>query len=164
LREVICNTSPIQYLHQLGLLHVLERLAKHVTVPPAVVDEIAAGRALGVDLPDLSGLDWVAVRSPAAASVLPLVTDLGPGETQVLALALEVPGAVAILDDGLARQAAKITGIPVIGTLGLLLEAKRSGLVEALEPLLDHLDALGFRVSASTRAAVLDLAGERAGI
>jgi len=92
------------------------------------------------------------------------VTDLGPGETEVLALALEVPGAVAILDDGLARQAAKITGIPVIGTLGLLLEAKRSGLVEALEPLLDHLDALGFRVSASTRAAVLDLAGERAGI
>jgi len=43
LPEVICNTSPLQYLHQLGLLHVLPALAGQVVVPPAVVDELAEG-------------------------------------------------------------------------------------------------------------------------
>jgi hypothetical protein len=52
LPEVICNTSPLQYLHQLELLHILPALAGRVTVPPAVLDEISAGQALGVNLPD----------------------------------------------------------------------------------------------------------------
>jgi len=53
LPEVICNTSPIQYLHQLGLLDLLPKLVKRVTVPPAVVEELAEGRAAGINLPDL---------------------------------------------------------------------------------------------------------------
>ena len=52
--EIICDTSPIQYLYQLKLLHILSALAQRVIVPPAVVDELAAGRALGVSLPNLS--------------------------------------------------------------------------------------------------------------
>lgn len=55
--DLICDTSPIQYLHQLELLHILPALGDRVLVPPAVVDEIAAGRSLGVDLPDLGHLD-----------------------------------------------------------------------------------------------------------
>ncbi len=160
--EVICNTSPIQYLYQLGLLHVLEQLTKRVTVPPAVVDELAAGRAAGVNLPDLSVLPWVSVKAPASAAVLPLVTDLGPGETEVLALALEMRDAVAVIDDGLARRVAQTLHIRFTGTLGLLLDAKRAGLLPAVALVLDQLDTLGFRVAASTRAAVLELAGEGA--
>jgi predicted nucleic acid-binding protein len=45
LPEVICNTSPLQYLHQLGQLNVIKALAGHLTVPPAVVAELAEGRA-----------------------------------------------------------------------------------------------------------------------
>jgi predicted nucleic acid-binding protein len=48
-------------------------------------------------------LDRISIRKPISAAVLPLVTDLEPGETEVMALALESPGAVIILDDGLAR-------------------------------------------------------------
>lgn len=59
--EVICNTSPIHYLHQLGLLYLLQVLAGRVIVPSAVVDGLAEGRALGVDLPDVSTLDWITI-------------------------------------------------------------------------------------------------------
>jgi predicted nucleic acid-binding protein len=104
LPEVICNTSPLQYLHQLGQLNVMKSLAGHLTVPPAVVAELAEGRARGVDLPDLSRLDWISVRSPLSSAASPLVTDLGPGETQVLMLALESLDAIVVLDDALARQ------------------------------------------------------------
>lgn len=113
-----------------------------------------------MNLPDPTDLEWVTVRRPAGAIVLPLVSDLGPGETEVLALALESPGAVAILDDALARQVAETLGIRLTGTLGVLLDAKRAGLVNAVEPLLDQLQALRFRLAAPTRAAVLELAGE----
>ena len=51
-------------------------------------------------------------------------------------------------------------GIRLTGTLGLLLDAKRAGLIPAVEPCLDHLQRLGFRISGHTRAVVLKLAGE----
>jgi hypothetical protein len=77
LPKAICDTSPLQYLHQLELLHVLPALTEGVVVPPAVVDELATGRALRVNLPDVGELDWISVRSPISAAALPLVTDRG---------------------------------------------------------------------------------------
>ncbi len=158
--EVICNTSPLQYLHQLDLLHVLQALTDHIIVPPAVVQELAVGRTQGVNLPDPTALEWVTVRQPASAPALPLVTDLGPGETEVLALALESTDVVVILDDALARQVAATLDVRFRGTLGLLLDAKQAGLVSTIAPLLDQLQALRFRLSSHTREAILALAGE----
>jgi hypothetical protein len=83
LPEIISNTSPLQYLHQLGVLNVLPNLVTTVTVPPAVEEELAAGRALGLNLPDLQNLGWITVRRPSSSVALPLVTDLGPGEREV---------------------------------------------------------------------------------
>ncbi|MCD6298849.1 MAG: DUF3368 domain-containing protein [Deltaproteobacteria bacterium] len=93
-------------------------------------------------------------------AALPLVKDLGPGETQVLALALETANAVVILDDFLARQVAQSLKIKLMGTLGVLLDAKRAGLVSAVGPLLDKLQTLRFRLDPKTRSAVLKMAGE----
>lgn len=159
--EVISNTSPLQYLHQLGILHILPALAKRVTVPPAVVEELSVGRALGLNVPDPKGLDWVTIRGPLSAPVLPLIRDLGPGETQVLALGLETADSLVVLDDALARRVAQTLGLPLRGTLGLLLDAKRAGLVSHVVPLLDQLQALRFRLAPETRTAVLQLAGEQ---
>ncbi len=92
---------------------------------------------------------------------MPLVTDLGAGETQVLMLALESSDAVVVLDDALARQLAEVLGIRLTGTLGLLLDARRAGLIPALAPVLDQLQALRFRLAPHTRAVVLKLAGEK---
>ena len=95
--EVICNTSPLQYLHQIGLLHILPALAGRVIIPQAVVDELAQGRAAGLNLPDPSACGWVVIRRPVSVSALPLITDLGSGETEVLMLALESQDSVAVL-------------------------------------------------------------------
>ncbi|MDX1520877.1 MAG: DUF3368 domain-containing protein [Anaerolineae bacterium] len=158
--EVISDTSPLQYLHQLELLSILPALAEKIIVPPAVKEEIETGKALGINLPDMAELEWVTIRSPVSVAALPLVNDLGPGETEVLMLALERPGSVVVLDDALARQVAETLNLPLTGTLGLLLDAKRTGLVQTVTPLLDQLQALGFRLAAHTRGAVLKLAGE----
>ncbi len=100
--EVFSNTSPLQYLHQAGQLAILPALVGRVFVPPAVVAELSAGRAKGVDLPDVGNLIWVNVREPFSLPALPSMKDLGPGETEVLALALETQDAVVLLDDAVA--------------------------------------------------------------
>jgi predicted nucleic acid-binding protein len=160
LAELISNTSPLQYLHQLGQLELLRRLSERVIVPPAVVEELAAGKAAGFDVPVVSGLDWIMVRSPLGASAERLVADLGRGETQVLMLALESPRSVAVLDDAMARRVAITLGIKVTGTLGLLLDSKAAGFVPSVKLFLDRLEELGFWVSRRARILVLRRAGE----
>lgn len=158
--EVVSNTSPIQYLYQADLLGVLPDLYGSVTVPVAVALELAEGRARGVALPDLGSLSWVTVRSVRQPALLPLVTDLGPGEREVLALGAETPGSLILLDDALARRHARFLGLALTGTLGVLLKARRSGRIGPIAPILDRLDSLRFRLDATTRSSVLKLAGE----
>ncbi len=160
--EFICNTSPLQYLHQLGHLEILPRLLNRVIVPHSVLQELEAGLENGCDLPDLHSLPWLEIRRPISTPALPLASHLGPGESAVLALALESSDPAVILDDSLARQAAEHLHIPLIGTLGLLLNAKRVGLLPAIAPCLDRLNQLRFHVSSQTRIAVLRAAGEDA--
>jgi len=75
-------------------------------------------------------------------------------------LAGEIDDVVVVFDDGLARRVADQRRIPVIGTLGLLINAKRVGLVPSVKEQIDRLQAKRFRVSPLTRAAVLKLAEE----
>ena len=160
LPDVICNTSPVQYLHQLQLLSILPALAGRVIVPPAVIDELGEGRNRGMHLSDLTRLDWIEIRRPLSERAVPLVTNLGPGEAEVLMLALELDDAVVVLDDAFARRMAESLGLRLKGTLGLLLDAKREGLIPAIIPLLNQLQELRFRLAPYTRTAVLKLAGE----
>jgi len=56
LPDVICNTSPLQYLHQIGHLHLLPQLTGSVIVPNAVCDELHAWLAQGIELPEVTAL------------------------------------------------------------------------------------------------------------
>ena len=86
--------------------------------------------------------------------------DLGLGEKEVLALASEVVAPLVILDDSKARHFARQSGIVHTGTLGILLKAKKSGLLDRVTPVLDRLEVLRFRLDLQTRAYVKQLAGE----
>jgi len=160
LSELICDTTVVQYLHQLHLLHILPALGSPVILPEAVVVELEQGRAKGIDLPDLSALDWLAIRTASVKPRLSQAADLGPGESEVLWLAWERPNSIAVLDDAAARQQAFECGIRMTGTLGLLVDAKRQGLIPAVSPALDQLARLGFYLSARTRTLILRHAGE----
>lgn len=134
LPEVVCNTSPLQYLHQLGLLDLLPKLVGYIVVPPAVVEELEAGRALGLGLPDVTLLDWVVIKAPEERELQPTAGDLGRGETEVLRLSLGSESeTILILDDGRAREEAKAMGLKLTGTLGVLLDAERVGHLLSLE-------------------------------
>jgi len=159
MREVVSNTSPLLYLHQLGSMALLPALYPHVLVPASVVEELAAGRAAGHDVPDVAALPWARVVSSPTLALLALATDLGKGEAEAIAIAHE-RNALLILDDGLARRHAKLVGVALTGTLGVLLKAKTAGRIAAVAPLVSRLTELGFRLSEQTRDAFLKLANE----
>lgn len=158
--ELICDTSALLALHQVGLLHVLSALGSAVTVPTAVERELATGRSAGHDVPDVAGLDWTTIRPPNTTPALPDAEDLDAGESDVLWLVLETPGSVAILDDAAARRVASRLGVPFTGTLGLLVDAKHRGLIPAVAPVLDELDHHHFHMSPGIRQMILRTAGE----
>jgi hypothetical protein len=85
---------------------------------------------------------------------------LGAGESEAMALALELRIPRVILDDLTARTFGRALGLEVVGTGAVLYLAKMRGLVPAVRPLLDALLATGFRLSPKVYLTLLRAAGE----
>src|SRR3989304_6706844 len=130
LAPVVSNSSAIIALDQIGQLPLLSGLFTQLIVPPAVVREVAP-----IQLPG-----WV-VEQPLAQPVGPhlLRAALGEDESAAISLAVERKACWVILDDRAARRLARSRGLPGIGTLGLLLAAKRRGLLAVVRPSIDAL-------------------------
>jgi predicted nucleic acid-binding protein len=77
----------------------------------------------------------VQVQAPVSAQVWQVVSTLGAGEREALALALATPNALLLLDDGRARRFGQLLGLRMTGTVGVLARATREGLVPRLAPL-----------------------------
>jgi predicted nucleic acid-binding protein len=152
---VVADASPLIGLAQIGYLELLASLYGEVQIPSAVHKEI-------VDSPEFPGNlpRWLQVRAAGDVQlVATLQADLDPGEAEAVALAIELQG-LLLVDELDARRVARARGVSVVGTLGVLIRAKQSGLISRVEPLLSALDAVDFWMSESVRAAVLHEAGE----
>jgi predicted nucleic acid-binding protein len=159
--NAISNTSPLLYLYRIGTLEWLQALFSETWIPQAVVEELREGSRRGHDVPNPEGLGWVSVVDPRSVPSEWLALDLGAGELAAMALALENPNRVVLLDDALARRIGQAAGLTVWGTLRVLLEAKDKGLTSSLSPHLDRLVAAGMWISRDIRERALALAGER---
>jgi hypothetical protein len=109
--KAICNTSPLLYLYRTEVLHWLPALFNEVWIPDAVRNELLEVNKKGYDVPDLEGLSWLRFVNPSNLPPEWLVLDLGAGELAVLALALEHPENIVLLDDMYARRTAQAAGL-----------------------------------------------------
>ena len=158
--NVISNTSPLLYLYRIEVLAWLPQLFNEIWAPPAVVEELKEGQNRGYHVPIASHYHWLQIVEPQFIPSEWLSLDLGKGERAVMALGLENPERIVILDDGLARRIAQAAGLEVWGTLKILLEAKNQGLTEKIAPLIDQMIAAGMWLSMDIRHRILKLAGE----
>ena len=159
-RATISNTSPLLYLHLVDQLDLLPQLYGQVLIPPAVQAELEAGAQRGINVPPVEGLSWLRVTPLASQNLLPLVTDLGRGEAEVIGLGLERLNSRLLLDDTLARRIARLNGLQFTGTIGVILRAKQRGLLDAVEPVVLALRSSGLWLSDLLVAEVLRQAGE----
>ena len=150
---VIADASPLIALQQIGQISLIEQLFERILIPSAVVREISPS------LPNLPA--WITTRDltqPIEPEILR--ASLGAGESETLTLALHVGAHLVILDERPARKLARVLGLSVVGTAGILLAAKRAGLIPRVRPLLDALIEKGFRVSSALRDKILADAAE----
>jgi len=82
------------------------------------------------------------------------------GEIAAMALALENPDKVILLDDVLARRIAQAAGLQVWGTLKILLEAKSQKIINNVKPYIPKLRDSGMWISAEVEKRILRLADE----
>jgi predicted nucleic acid-binding protein len=125
-----------------------------------VVSELQEGRERGYDVPRPDDYTWLREVQPRSVPSEWLTLDLGTGELAAMALALENPEQILLLDDALARRLAQAAGLKVWGTLRILLEAKARELTPTIEPFVDRLKDAGLWLSDDIRGRVLALAGE----
>ena len=158
---VISDSSPIRALHHLGLLSLCSSLYGVVIVPEAVRQELRQPTLTcpSIQISDYSGFEVRTPRLDPAIAGVPV--DLDPGETQAIALAIELRADLILMDERRATDTARNMGLTTIGVLGVLLEAKRRALVDRVLPLVDRLvTELRFFVSSSLRERIARLAGE----
>jgi len=137
--RVLSNTSPLMALAVIGKQELLPALFGEVVVTPAVLEELEAGGP-GAPGADARNWPWLVHYWPQNAdAVRVLAQQLDRGEAQTLAAALETRPDLVLLDETIGRRVAANLGVAVLGTIGVLLDAKRRGLIPALRPLLDHL-------------------------
>lgn len=158
--EAISNTSPLLYLYRIGAVDWLPLLFSQVWTPEAVREELKEGLREGFDVLDPDFYQWLKIVNPQATPSEWLSLDLGAGELAAMALALENPTRIILLDDLLARRTAQAAGLTVWGTLKVLLEAKSQGLTDSIAPLVNRLGESGMWLSAEIRQRILHLAGE----
>lgn len=161
MKHLIVNASPLILLGKIGRLELLHSLADKISVPNEVAKELTAG-------PESDpAREWLLARNVDEEKLLPAELDsrvmawgLGPGETAVISAAIEKPESIAALDDRAARKCAAVFSLKVIGTPGLLLRAKTLGLIPAVAPEIEKLEAEGSFMDSNLKTAALSLACE----
>ncbi len=161
MKVVISDTSPVRALANLGLLRLLGEIYEEVIIPSAVESELADPPAGHIAV-KVADLPFVRVHPVLDDSRFrSFLVDLDPGESEAMALALELRADLILIDETAGRARAKQVGLDTIGVLGILLEAKHRGLLETLAPLLDQLQTEHrFFIGSRLRNDVLLRAGE----
>ena len=160
-RLVVADASPLIGLAAAGAFGLLRELFCRITVTSAVRDEVLAGGGRpGVrEMIDAIDNGWieVAIFQPDTVRFV----DLGAGEASTLALAIEHRGSCLVLmDEPLGRAHARAHGLAVTGLAGVILAAKRAGLVSGVRPFFERLESSDFRLSEELIRTVLEQAGE----
>lgn len=159
---VVSDTSPIRALVHLSLVRILPDLYGEVLIPSAVAVELA-NRTRLVPAIDAAGLPGVRIVTPSnRALVERFLTTLDIGESEALALALELDADLLLVDELDARKEADRRGLHYVGALGVLAEARQRRLIGPVAPLIAELrSGIGFHVSDRLRREVLLSLGEQ---
>lgn len=156
---LVLNSGPLISLARIGQLEILPSLFDDIALPRAVFEEVTQDPKLpGAEA--IAGAEWLRVVEVSdREAVERLSVSLHAGESEVIVLAQTLGGTAAI-DERRGRSLATTLGVPQTGTVGILLLAKRRGLIPTLTPLLDLLGANGIHLSPRLYEQARSLAGE----
>ena len=151
--KVVSNSGPLINLAKVGQFTLLQDFFQHITIPPAVFEEVVIRGGGQPGSGETNTAQWITRGMLAQSDVADiLAAELDRGEAEAIALALQEKADWLLIDERV--------GLKVRGTLGVLLEGVRRDFIDDLQPLLDTLVAKGTWIAPATYAEVLKLSQE----
>jgi predicted nucleic acid-binding protein len=159
---IVVNTSPLLALDACGQIDVLRSLYKQVVVPDMVDRELSAGKTRPLFPGGLTAAHrtWIQVRSLSHAIKPSLLAKLDPGEAAVIQLALELGAQQVLVDERAAWREAVLEGLTPVGSVGVILLAKKEGLITEVKPHLHEMRNKGLYLSKRVIDDAIVQAGE----
>lgn len=159
--RVIVNSTPLIVLSNINYLHLLRDLYKDIYIPQAVYDEVTAKNDSACQQIK-NNLNWIHICKIQDQSQKRMYqAKLHNGEVEVMILAQENQNKdLVIIDDNSAKKTAKYLGLTVTGSLGVILKAKKQGLIHSVITLMNQLILNGFYITPEVYDFVKDEAGE----
>ncbi len=145
--KVVSNSTPLIALSKIDKLNIIKEFFDSIIIPDAVFIEVATDKKEREGKEEVLKAKWVQTQKVSNnLAVDILLVNLDVGEAEAITLAKEIKADLLLIDDKDGRKAAKSLGIPVTGTVGLLLRYYR-GKKDDFKLALDELIAKGFRLS-----------------
>ncbi len=156
---VVSDTSPITNLWQIGELDLLPQLFGKIIIPHEVYTELCA---LPAQKAYLEKLDWISIQKPLSDQLKQaLLKELDAGEAEAISLAFELKADYLLIDEQLGRKVAERYGLKIVGIIGILIQAKTTGLIKTVKPYLENLRMKAdFRINPSLFEQIIKTLGE----
>ena len=149
-KAIISDTSCLILLNKIGELEILHRLFGTIIITPEVLEEF------GQSLPD-----WFEVQQPKDKNYQSAIEEIvDKGEASAIALAIELNDCLLIIDDLKGRKFAQQLGLIIIGTIGVVVDAKLAGIINSVKPILAKIKTTDFRITAQLESIILKRSNE----
>lgn len=149
-KAIISDTSCLILLDKIGELEILHKLFGTIITTTEVASEF------GQPLPH-----WVEIKQPLDKKYQSIIEfSVDKGEASAIALAIELDDCLLIIDDLKGRKFAKQIGLTIIGTIGVIVDAKLAGIITSVKPVLAKIKSTNFRITEQLEAIVLKSSGE----
>ena len=154
MKTVVCDTSPITNLIAIGHIQILHHLFKEVYIPPAVEAELKKSHP---QIPEF--IKTIPIQSKSYK--IDGLNNLDNGESEAIILAIELgKPTLLIIDERKGHNVAEDAGISCTGLLGILIQARKIGLIDNISAILSELKSNGFYLTKSVELRVLEIANE----
>jgi predicted nucleic acid-binding protein len=160
-RIVVSDTTAITHLAKIGALNLLQKLYGEILIPEAVSSELAQVKLIQPGALQVLNSNWIQIVEIKNKTIVNKLTKhLDLGESEAIALSIELNADILIIDEVAGRAVAKKLVHSIIGMVGVLIEAKNKGYVPAIKPYLEKLRNTGFRMSEGLYQLALRTANE----
>jgi len=160
IKQVVINASPLITLFASNQQYILSKLFNEIIVPEEVWEEVIESGHFDQAAKEIPNTPWLLKTKVETLSPVVMSWDLGKGETAVISYAAMHSEYHVIIDDEAALRCAKTLSIKSLGTLGILLLAKRRGVIDSVSPAIKQLQNAGLWLGENLISIVLKEAGE----
>ena len=160
MRKIIVNSTPLIALAKANKLEILKEMYEHIIIPEAVYREVTEKDDIAAQRIE-AAREWIEVRKVDSNLDRRMYkAKLHDGEVEVMLLAQEIGADAVVIDDGAARKTAEYLGLPLTGTLGVMIKAKQRGLLEAVMPVVQQMEQNGIFFSRELKEKIRKLSNE----